>query len=228
MTSASQLAREKAQAAFADRIAQQVDQQRQYEEQEQPALYAGGGRIRPLGAAGPVAPRLIQTSGGLPVGTPVAQSQGLVGAMPRAAGDNGEAVRLLKDELAAVALARGMQVGAVPPVDPGRYPNDLYWDNEAAALYYWQPSTTTEEGQWRSFLGATEELNAYFENATSKTYPIITSCRYRTLVVALFTSGTPTATLSPAPGTILEVGDSLGLVVTGSGELAWTVELRRV
>lgn len=221
-------ARERAIGNFATRLQRQQERQRQRDEQEQPALYAGGGRIRPLGAAGDVSPRLIQTSGGLPIGTPVSQSQGLVGAMPAAPQDNSEALRVLKGEIAAVAFARGMQVGDVPPVDPGRYPFDLFWNQTAATLYFWRPSTTEEEGEWVSFLGGKDELNGYIADAADgSSYPLITSARYRSKVIAVFTSGTPTATLSPAAGSVLEVGDSLALVVSGSGELSFTVELER-
>jgi len=150
--------------AWADRVDRQLEQQARQQTTPQPTLYAGGGRVKPLGAAGPLPARGTTTTGGMAIGDPVATSQGLVGAMGsldtvsrQIAAD----FRQVYGALGEVAIQRGIQVGAADPSDTagdgsgtrqlGRYPYDLYWRPTQGALYYWNPSTSSTPGTWAAF-----------------------------------------------------------------------------
>ena len=126
---------------------------------EQPTLYDGASRVRPLGAAGAVPVRGVNSTGGLAKGQPVQASQGIISGFPDAI-NQGEfklAVARLERLVAEVRNRRGLQVfdgdpndtansGANPAFQEFDY-QGLY-DRVNELLYYWQPSDGVTAGLW--------------------------------------------------------------------------------
>jgi len=71
-------------------------------------------------------------------------------------------------------------------------------------------------------------VHGYIPSVSAQTYPIIAYAEFPLLVGELHTSGTITATTSPAEGELIAVGETLGLVVTaGSGAVSFTIGMKR-
>ena len=141
-----------------ERIARQANAQQLYETQEQPSIYAGQGRVLPLGAAGPITPRALQTTGTNRIGNPVQLSQGIASSQP-ALGQDVDLTEIRAD-LADIAVGRGALVGTDNPNDTdgsgiklaALYPNQLYWRSDIGALYRWQAGTEAAAGEWVALL----------------------------------------------------------------------------
>lgn len=149
--------------AWADRVDRQLEAQQLQQRTPQPTLYAGGGRILPLGASGSLPARGTTTTGGLAIGDPVGNTQGLIGAMPSLDTVNRQIAadfRQVYGSLGEVAINRGVQLGTANPNDLAgggetqlaRYPYDLYYWSQWGALYYWEPSTPAQAGTWVALL----------------------------------------------------------------------------
>lgn len=162
----------------------------------QPTLGAGPGKLQELGQ-NPVSSRGNISSGSTPIGSPVSNTQGLVGGMPGSVSDR-RRLDSVSDRLASVARARGAQIGAFDPNDttgvedgsgektiqPHRYPFDFFWSTSEHQLYYWQPSTATEAGLWTAFgLGALTDVTVVIESPSVQSYVVVfdASVRWRVL-----------------------------------------------
>jgi hypothetical protein len=146
-------ARDRALSCFINRIDFTAQREQFRQVIEQPSLYAGEGEIRPLGAAGGIPPRSNQSTGSLAVGQPVAASQGLMQGIPNAvqAPELQAAVSDIKALVDLIRKAIGIQVAEGDPnTTPAyaRYPYDQYWDASGGRLYYWQPGTDADPGEW--------------------------------------------------------------------------------
>lgn len=143
-----------------ERIARQANAQQLYETQEQPSIYAGQGRVLPLGAAGPITPRALQTTGTNRIGNPVQLSQGIVSSQPALGLDVD--LSEIQSDLSNVAYNRGIRVIDFDPMDssqsepgiiyPPRYPYDQVYRSDTQQLYYWNPSTEEVEGSWVRYI----------------------------------------------------------------------------
>ncbi|MBE7384364.1 MAG: hypothetical protein F6J95_023495 [Leptolyngbya sp. SIO1E4] len=170
-----------------DAVNGRIEGQVEAAEKEPLSYFAGGGKVKLLGANSAIAPRGIQANANLGVGDPVQLNGGLVSATPGLGSTQAELEAIISEQQKAIARLRSLLI---------------------------------------------DEQNGAIESVQDGVYPIIPRVEIRSKVEDLFTSGSSaaTATLSPAIGEILEVGDRLDLNISNAdGQLlSFTIKLLRL
>jgi hypothetical protein len=135
----------------ARRQERQAKKLRLQRERQRPTYLAGNGTVKPLGADGPIRLRGNFLAGGVPIGGPVAVSQGLGMSQPAIGGLDFDASDL-EAAIRQIRQAMGAQyTTASDPNDPAispRHPADIIV-TESDGTWVWYPATS----QWRQGAG---------------------------------------------------------------------------
>jgi len=224
-----------------EKLLQATENRTQYQleasQQPAPTYYHGANRVKPLGANNAIRPRGFQANAPLGQGDRVTDQGGLIQATPRSNQGGDPALRNQVDQHGRLLakLTPPIQTGQGNPNETesepgvltysGRFDGDFYLDTDSGTFWRWDNSVP----EWLPV--QIEDLHGEIEATKNRTYTLITSASYAVKVVSLETGGSSaaTATLSPAVGSTLAIGDSLGLVVTGGddADLSFTVKLAR-
>lgn len=212
-------------------------QQRDQQQAQATAFYRGNGEYSTLGAEGSYRPRGTVTSGGVPIGQAVPANNGLVGGMP--AGSSSSDTDQAAERLAQVAQERGPQIGDGDPNTNGntpRYPQDHYYDSATGNLWQWQGATEEAAGLWILIAGVIEQIDIPIDAPENRAYLLCQSQRYPLEIIEIFPPPDflYTATLTPAPGQIVEIGGTLTLTISGVPDdaeptpVTFSIETRRI